>query len=31
VGPSVYLDFIREEESEWTQAFVFGISLGVAF
>jgi hypothetical protein len=31
LGPTVYLDFIREAAKEWKRAFVFGVSLGVAF
>ena len=31
VGPSFYLDAIREEPGEWTRAFVFAFSVGVAF
>jgi hypothetical protein len=31
LGPTVYLDFIREAAEEWERAFVFGVSLGVAF
>jgi hypothetical protein len=31
VGPSVYLDFVREAPGEWKRAFVFGVSLGISF
>lgn len=31
LGPSFYLDFVRQGDDEWTRAFVFGIAVGVAF
>jgi hypothetical protein len=31
VGPSFYLDFVREAPGEWGRAFVFGVSVGLAF
>lgn len=31
VGPSFYLDFVREAPGEWGRAFVFGVSVGIAF
>jgi hypothetical protein len=30
-GPSFYVDAIREGPGEWGSAFVFGVSLGIAF
>ena len=31
VGPSFCLDFVREAPGEWGRAFVFGVSVGIAF
>lgn len=31
VGPSFYLDFVREAPGTWGRAFVFGVSVGIAF
>jgi hypothetical protein len=31
LSPAIYMDFIRNGDGEWTRAFVFGITAGVAF